>query len=261
MRKTTRTYWDGIWRRQGAVSPLDPSSPALIHQFDRALDAVVSASLARWGGRATSLIELGCGGSIYLPYFAGRYRLSVAGVDYSPEGCARARDLLAASHVEGDIVEADLFEPPASLRGRFDIVFSMGLLEHFDDSAAAVAACAAYARPGGLILTVIPNMTGLPGWLQRWLDPALFAVHRPLDAPALAEAHRAAGLDVLDAGYLMTLNLYVLHYWNEGSAADLVFRALRGGISRAAWAVERAAGIALRNRWTSPYVLCAAQVR
>jgi SAM-dependent methyltransferase len=259
LRKTSREFWDGVWAQQGAASALDPTSPALVRHYDRMLDQAIAASLAHWGGRAASLIELGCGGSVYLPYFALRYGLAVAGLDYSDQGCARARAILDAHGAAGEIVEGDLFSPPEALRGRFDIVFSMGLLEHFDDTAAAVAAGAAFLRPGGLMLSIVPNMTGLPGLLQRALDPALYAVHVPLDAAALAAAHEAAGLAVLEARYLMTLNLYVLHYRNEASAAGLAFRALRAGFMRAVWAAERGAGRSLPHHLTSPYVLCAAR--
>ena len=97
MRKTTREFWDATWEGQGSAAALDPASPALVRQFERALDAALAQALALWGGRAATLMELGCGGSVYLPYLARRFGLDVTGLDYSAIGCNRARRILAAS--------------------------------------------------------------------------------------------------------------------------------------------------------------------
>jgi SAM-dependent methyltransferase len=260
MEKTTREFWNGLWRTGTPLAALRPRSTSILCQYDRSVDAAVSAALSSWGGSASTLIELGCGGSPYLPYFAKHHGLQVSGLDYSDIGCARARAVLQAEHAAGTIVEGDIFSPPPELLGRFDIGFSMGLVEHFTDTAAVLSALRKFVRPGGLMITGIPNMTGLPGRLQSWLDRPLYEMHQPLDAAQLAAAHRAAGLTVLSSTYLMTLNLYVLHYRNERSPVGVGLRALRGVLMRLVFGAETWLGRSFPNRVTSPYILCIARV-
>jgi SAM-dependent methyltransferase len=258
MRKTTLQFWDDTWRRQ-AVANFDPASDAVTRQYDRMLHAAFVEGLRRWGGHAATLIELGCGGSVYLPYFAKTFGMRVTGLDYSDAGRALAEKNLAAQGVAGEIVAGDLFAPPDEMRGRFDVAFSAGLFEHFDDTAAVVTAAAAFLRPGGLMLSVIPNMTRLPGTLQRWLAPSIYAVHLPLDAPSFAAAHAKAGLEVLRCTYLMTLNLYVLRLRSETSPAGVLLRAVRFVAMRIVWWLERTLGRSFTNRVTSPYIICVAR--
>src|SRR5579883_1644830 len=123
MHKTSREYWDGVWRSEPRVEGIDPHNLGTMRQFDRAFHAAIVSSLARWGGQARNLIELGCGGSPYLPYFVRYHRLAVTGLDYSPEGCALARAVLQKQGVVGEILQGDMFAPSETLRGRFDIVF------------------------------------------------------------------------------------------------------------------------------------------
>lgn len=259
LRKTTRDYWDKVWTGQADGHRLDPESSALVRHYDRSLHRMIEDAFRRWGERPRTLIELGCGGSVYLPYFLRYHGLEVAGLDYSEAGCASSRQQLAAHGVTGDIVQGDVFDLPPSLAARFDVAFSMGLFEHFTDTAAIVKAGAATLRPGGLMITVVPNMTGLPGALQRFLDPDLFAMHVPLDTHELAEAHRAAGLEILDSGYLMTVNPHVLHCRNEASAFGVAFRLLRAALARLVWGIEGVIGRGFPNAVTSPYVFCFAR--
>ncbi|HEY1723436.1 MAG TPA: class I SAM-dependent methyltransferase [Magnetospirillaceae bacterium] len=259
MRKTSVEYWDGVWSAETNESILDPQGRLIRHQFDRALDAAISECFKAWGSVPETLIELGCGGSIYLPYFAKR-GIRIAGIDYSTRGRDQARASLAANNVPGDIYEGDIFSPPENLRGKFDVVFSAGLFEHFDDTAAAISAGKQFLRPGGLMISTIPNMRGIPGCLQRRLDRRLFDIHVPLDRDQFAEAHRRAGLTVLRSSYVMTLNFYVLQYSAESSWIGLTLRALRTAIMRSVWWSERTFAWSYPNRLTSPYVLCAARL-
>ena len=258
-RKTTEAYWDEVWAQQRAVPELDPRSRAVTRQFDRVFDREVRAALRLWGGTAGSLVEVGCGGSCYLPYFARHHGLCVSGLDYSEAGCANAARALVEQGVTGEIRRGDMFAPPAGF-GSFDVACSIGLLEHFQDTAAAVKALSRLVRPGGLVLSLIPNMTGLTGLLQKWTDRPVYDLHVPLDAGTFAAAHTAAGLEVLVARPMMTLNLYVVSGRFEALRFGTLLRYLRAGISRACWAVEFAAGREFPNGLTSPYIFCAARV-
>jgi SAM-dependent methyltransferase len=146
-------------------------------------------------------VELGCARSVWLPYLARTYGFSVVGVDYSELGCAQARTLLEREQVRGEVICSDFRSPPATLLGSADAVVSFGLLEHFDDTAGAVRAAARFLRPGGVLVTEVPNLVGWMGGLQRAINRPVFDAHVCLDRDTLAQSHRDAGLEVLESTY------------------------------------------------------------
>lgn len=72
-------------------------------------------------------------------------------------------------------IESDFFTAyPDTL---FDVVFSDGFIEHFEDTAAVVARHTDLLTPGGTLLLIVPNLLGINGWVQKWFDPANLAIH------------------------------------------------------------------------------------
>lgn len=100
----------------------------------------------------------------------------VAGVDYSPRGVAISRDLLRSLGVDGDVRCEDMFSTTFKPES-FDVVFSAGVIEHFDDPREIVRSHVRLVRPGGKAIITIPNYGGLYGRLQRHFDPANLALH------------------------------------------------------------------------------------
>jgi SAM-dependent methyltransferase len=108
-------------------------------------------NFSKFRGKQASIIELECAQSKWLPYFASHWNFIAAGLDESELGCQRSPEMLSHSGARDEIVCGDLFEPPPQMIGRFDIAFSYGLVEHFPDTSSAIAACAAFVKPGGFI--------------------------------------------------------------------------------------------------------------
>lgn len=152
-------------------------------------------------GPGSRLLEVGCGGSIWLPYFAREHGFKVTGLDYSEQGCAAAEHVLKRDGAEGRVVCGDMFDPPADMVGAFDMVTSIGVVEHFTSTSEAVAACARFLRPGGVMMTIIPNLAGLSGIGLKYFNRKVYDIHVPLSAPQLAKAHEEAGLEVISCDY------------------------------------------------------------
>jgi SAM-dependent methyltransferase len=153
-----------------------------------------------------------------------------------------------------------MFSPPSGF-GPFDVVGSFGLLEHFSDTRAAVAAVSRFVRPGGLLISMIPNMTGGPGRVQRWIGREIFEMHVPLSLRELGEAHRDAGLSVVALHPMMTFNPYVLQAGAGSRSLGLVTRVASGLLGRFVWKLESASGISRETTWFSPYYFCASVVQ
>ena len=256
---TPREYWDLAWQEGELPRPINPRDRSLKNHVELEFDALFKQTFIaqKCSGKATSLVELGCGCSVWLPYFAKEFSFHVAGVDYSPLGCDQAKAILAREGVEGEVVFADIFRPPAYFLNRFDFAVSFGVVEHFEATHECLKACAALLKPEGVMFTLIPNMNGLVGWLQKYLAREIYDVHVPLDAGALRRAHEVAGLTILKCEYFCFLNFGVLNLnrIRQSSLGLWLSRALNA-ISGASWILE---GMGVRlpaNRLTSPYVIC-----
>lgn len=206
---------------------------------------------------APKLLELGCARSAWLPYFSKELGLRVTGIDYSPVGCDQAKAILATEGIEGHVALADISHSPPDFLNHFNYVVSFGVVEHFEATDECLRSCAAFMKPGGTMVTVIPNMNGLVGWLQKRLGREVYDIHVPLDTMALRQAHQVAGLDVLRCEYFCFLNFGVLNLNRiRQSFLGLWLSRTLNAVSAAGWMLERI-GIRLpANKMTSAYVIC-----
>jgi len=149
------------------------------------------------------LLEIGCAKSAWLPYFAKEFGFSVSGLDYSPIGCEMARKVLQANEIVAEVVCADLFSPPDNMLGVFDVVVSLGVVEHFEDTASCLKAVSSFLKPGGMLITSIPNMVGWIGSIQKAVNRPIYDIHQLIDPAMLKEAHELAGFDVLECKYFV----------------------------------------------------------
>ncbi len=180
-----------------------------IRRFDRLLSNVLSIS-------AKTLFEVGCGSSAWLPYFKNYYGFTVAGLDYSELGCEIAkRNLEYFDRKFGeDIYCADVTALNGHEFGRYDVVFSYGLIEHFDDPATIVKEMKQLVAENGQIVTVVPNLHGFYGVVSRLLLPKIYAMHKIIDPTQLERTHLQSGFRTEYCGYYGTFYLHVIPWVN-----------------------------------------------
>jgi len=97
--------------------------------------------------------------------------------------------------IKGDLRCEDLFQSSFP-EGSFDVVYSLGVVEHFDNPKLVVEHHLRLLRPGGVGLIAIPNYGGLYGQLQSWLDPANLSLHNLTIMNSTALKALASGPDV-----------------------------------------------------------------
>jgi 2-polyprenyl-3-methyl-5-hydroxy-6-metoxy-1,4-benzoquinol methylase len=134
-----REHWDDVWSTPPRARL--PSSLWIgIGDLQRLLRAHVKPGMR--------FLEVGCAPGKMLAWVARVLGAEVAGVDYSPRGVTLSRELLHTPGVAADLrcenIFATSFEP-----GSFDVVFSAGVIEHFEDPRDIVCRHLRLARPGG----------------------------------------------------------------------------------------------------------------
>ena len=103
-------------------------------------------------------------------------RAIVTGMDYSKSGIDMAQALFDALDAKGDLIYADIFSHPFR-PGTFDVVYSAGVIEHFNDLREIVRIHVDLLKPGGKTLITVPNFERLYGRLLGYCDPENLAIH------------------------------------------------------------------------------------
>ncbi len=260
MDKAGRTYWDGLWANAKLPQAVNPRTAGLNNYVNRKFHEYFCEAFSSLDTKGKKLLEIGCALSAWLPYFAREFGFDVHGLDYSELGCQQARAVLANEGLEGEIVCADFFSPPPELTGAFDVVVSLGVAEHFQNTSECLSAFARFLSPDGLLVTSIPNMTGLTGSLQKLFGRAVFDIHVPLSREALAAAHHQSGLEVTSCRYFLPVNLSVVNVaaMNCKFCHEIIIRAA-SWISKLTWCIDAAFPVLRPNHWTSPYINCLAR--
>ena len=251
---TTLEYWEESWRLTEVPDPVDPRVDSPENTLHRALHEQFVRALGERCSPGARLIEIGCGGSRWLPYFHRTFGYEISGIDYSSRGIHLSQLILDKARSPARLVRSDLFDPPADMIERFDVVVSFGVVEHFDHTSHAIAACGRYLRPGGIMITEVPTLRGPYGLAYRLLRPSIYRAHVPQSREALAKAHADAGLQVKSCDYILGLPVLLTRPSPDASALRRVAFSLSG----AYWWLERR-GLGLPpNGMTSPYALCIA---
>jgi SAM-dependent methyltransferase len=199
-RLTDVNYWEETW-----WSAERPRRLWLYRDFDfetvRLLKGIA-------GGEAARVLEVGGGGSRVLPYLRRRFGYEVFGSDFSFKGCRLLRANLALQGVDGGVICEDLFR--SSLRSDwFDVVYSVGLIEHFDDTRPVIIEHLRVLRPGGHLVLIVPNLEGVQGRILRRLAPDLVGRHRVFGPQDLEGILKSLGLKSVTCGYLGSFFIHI----------------------------------------------------
>ncbi len=187
----TEDSWNERWKRLNRGPR--PLRPWRSHQ-----DWLYSRLFKKFIRKGARVIEIGCGGSHWLPYFAKHFNADVWGLDFSSKGLETAQDALRRARYTATLVQADLFNDTQIPTAYFDVVWSAGFIEHFTNTTATIRAMANYAKPGGLIITSVPNLNGVMGRLRRWGNPEAADTHITFTTDTLDAIHRESGLEVVN---------------------------------------------------------------
>ncbi|HXY53919.1 MAG TPA: class I SAM-dependent methyltransferase [Nitrospirota bacterium] len=259
--KAGKTYWDRTWENREVLSAVDPRLPGLNNHINRQFHEYFQNAFSGMTTKGKKILEIGCARSQWLPYFAKEFGFVVSGIDYSEIGCVKAREILSHAGVSGEVMNMDFFNPPAHMLHAYDVVVSFGVVEHFKNTFDCINAYTSYLSPGGLMITVIPNLAGLVGLLQKKLNKSIYDKHEPLDMNMLREAHHAADLTALTCDYFLSTNFGVLNMdglsrMRTVTRIKMFFCRALSFTSMMVWQIEEVIGSMPSSKMMSPYIIC-----
>lgn len=217
---TERKFWEDYWnnKREQLIGPVHESG---FH--NRVLDSVISDS------NIQSSIELGGFPGTFSIYVKKKFNLDTTLLDYFIDQSI-VDDLLAANGLEKDavrLIEDDLtLDHP--IDEKYDLVFSIGLIEHFVDTRGIIKRHLDYLKPGGDLLIILPNFRGVNGWLQRKFDKANYDVHNinSMDLELLSSIAKELKIENVSTYYVGRFSIWLENYKTKSVFVKLFFKSL-----------------------------------
>ncbi|MGI9305334.1 MAG: class I SAM-dependent methyltransferase, partial [Gammaproteobacteria bacterium] len=122
-------------------------------------------------------IEVGCYPGSYMWYFNRYYGYKPWGLDYVEWCCKACLEHLAKAGVDAEVINADFlsYEPPAD--ELWDVVASVGFIEHFTNTEEVINKHLDMIKPGGYLVLAIPNHQKVYGELLKRIDIDKYRIH------------------------------------------------------------------------------------
>lgn len=193
---TSKKYWDHYW---GAGKPRYANydkSQGLFHSYHLLLSTCITKTQARVGSRTLTFVDCGCGEGLFLRFVQEQFPgVRVSGIEYS-DAIDKARLMAEDLGYDFTLIQDDLFNVcrPGSA-GPYDVLISLGLIEHFEDPAAVLRQMAEVIAASGCLITIIPNFSGAFNFLWKSYDRSNYKHHVPISKSQLLRMHRDLGLE------------------------------------------------------------------
>lgn len=202
---TSKEYWNQYWSNLKLPLVAERASPdaitsAVLDIFDRFFSDVVGARV----------LEIGGAPGQFLAYGVRKFGWDAHALDYSEVGCGMTVENFKRLGLPVVVHNEDLFDTARALP-EYDIVYSLGFIEHFEDTRSVVQRHLQRVKPGGMLLLGVPHFVDV-----FW--PVLKLV-----APRTARGHNRQALN-LDSwrGWEGDLGVMVLHKAYMGGLEPLL---------------------------------------
>lgn len=142
--------------------------------------------LIKYDFKNKKILEAGCGTGYFSSYFQNR-GAEVYSLDFS----FKALEITKRNLVDCTLLQADVREIPIR-DGFFDVIFTDGLLEHFENSEIILEEFKRVLSPNGIIITFVPNKFAFWQLLRPFIMKGI--EEHPLTLKQLVKLHKNVGL-------------------------------------------------------------------
>lgn len=199
--KTDKDYWDSTYARKEKK----PYPIAKEHPVREWLEKYSPVTVEN------SCIEVGCYPGRFLSIF-GVLGYKLNGVDFTENLAFVPEWLKEEGYKVGDFWKKDFFKE--EINQTFDLVYSMGFIEHFIDIENTINRHIKLVGDEGLLIIEAPNFYGwFQNLLHRLLDKENLKVHHipAMDVKVWAEVLQKNDFEILYAGYFGKYGFWVEH--------------------------------------------------
>ncbi|WP_456394143.1 class I SAM-dependent methyltransferase [Nitratifractor sp.] len=243
--KAGEKYWESVWSSSDSIRKFD-----IDYYTNRLLHELYLRYIPK-AKNGETICEIGCAMSQYLLYFSDHFNYRINGFDYEEKSVEKTKSIYSKMGYGSNIYHKDFFSKDGI--EQYDLLTSFGVFEHFENLNHSIACTVEYLKTNGVILTVIPNMNGIVGFLQKHTNRAVYDVHIPYTREELQSAHERAGYETLFCDYFGIYQSGVINLTGNrfGDTLSKVF-AVPG---KPLYYLSRVSGINLDSMYNSPYII------
>ena len=166
---TDKKLWENYWEEKpDAIGKKKPN--LLFKEILRSFDQYLPDT------KGLAILEIGGGQGEYLLYLTRHHNYLAHSLDYSKIGNQQTQDTFNRAVLPVVLYERDLFADNSDIP-KFDIVFSLGLIEHFDNPEMVINKHLDLLKPGGILLLGVPNFSGIYQVALKRLAPSVTETH------------------------------------------------------------------------------------
>ena len=188
---TEKEYWDSIYKLEGPENGRLSFKKKLknmatrffgkyIHNYSDYFlwEVIYNKYLPKTKG--LKVLEVGSAPGTSLVRLHRTFGFVPYGVEYSEDGVTLNRKIFASNNIDpNNVIKADLFSDSFQNQYKeyFDIVFSLGFIEHFTDVEQVIAKHINLLTEAGYLVVSIPNLRGINSFLAKIFDKKTIAMH------------------------------------------------------------------------------------
>ena len=201
-RLTDKEYWENRWQRVRTPKEIRRNTK---HQVNKVLLKIFDTYLP--SKEKLTILEIGGAPGQFLAYLTKQFGYVPHAIDYSPIGCEKMREAFERANMDVTIYNRDIFSDLSDLP-RFDIVFSMGFIEHFSDLNSIVEKHIELLKRQGILLLGVPNYRGISQVVLKRLAPQKLSMHNleAMDTKNWESFEKEQGLQTIFKAYIGGFN-------------------------------------------------------
>jgi SAM-dependent methyltransferase len=169
-RYTDKNYWESYYR----VRKTDKDQIVAICSY---YDPIWDEFIKNCNRKPNSILEIGAYPGRYISYIASKYDLKPTALDFNTNTKVISDAFELMSIKNYNIIETDLFDFDLTNADKYDLVYSLGFIEHFENIEEVLQRHCDLIVSDGSILVMVPNKLYFRKWFDYIFDYDNFKIH------------------------------------------------------------------------------------
>jgi len=219
---TSEQFWNEYWEDYPLPSEIKRSKGEL---FLNTLLDTFDNYLPR--DKNKTILEIGGSPGRYLAYMYRNFGYKIHSLDYSETGNKKTIENFNLLQIPIEVYNKDLFSDELNLP-QFDIVYSLGFIEHFFDLNLVIEKHLKLLKHSGILLIGVPNYLGINHWFLKRLSPKLLSIHNiaAMDISNWRSLEEKYNLQKIFKGYIGGFEPQNLNRWEKKNIKTFLLKVI-----------------------------------